>query len=318
MRRAEREAGRLPRQTADNAVLPFRTVTSGVLGRLVRLGTTADTILARHAYPEPVSRTLGEALAIASLLGTALKGDGKFILQTKSDGPLGFLVVNFETPGRLRAYASADAERVAAATGRADLLGKGHLAMTIDRGGETDRYQGIVPLDGGTLPAAAHSYFLQSEQIPTYLRVAVARHYGTDATGARTTGWRVGGLLVQYVPPVEVGIVASEEEERLVGEREEAWQRTRLLAATVEDHELLDPMLAPEMLLYRLFHEEGVRVEPERLLEPYCTCSRERVKTFLKGFGARELSDMREADGAIGVTCEYCTNRYRFELAEIA
>jgi molecular chaperone Hsp33 len=311
-----REASRPPRQTADDAVLPFRVVRPGVLGRLVRLGAVADTILTRHAYPEPVSRTLGEALALASLLGTALKGDGKFILQTKTDGPIGFLVVNYESPGRLRGYASADPARIDVTTSRGDLLGKGHLAMTIDKGGERDRYQGIVTLDGATLTAATHTYFLQSEQIPTFLRVAVARYFGAGPSGQKGWGWRAGGLLVQYVPPVAAGTASSEEDERLVGEKEEAWQRTRLLAATIEDHELLDPTLAPEMLLYRLFHEEGVRVEPERPLSVYCRCSRERVATFLEGFGADDLVDMREADGAIGVRCEYCATSYRFAPGE--
>lgn len=323
MSRSPGEPSRAPRQTADDAVLPFRTDASGVLGRLVRLGTVADTVLTRHAYPEPVSQTLGEALVISSLLGTALKGDGKFILQTKSDGPIGFLVVNFESagpghPGQLRGYASADAERLAAAGGRAELLGSGHLAMTIDRGSDRDRYQGIVPLEGATLTGAAHAYFHQSEQIPTFLRVAVARHYGVLPDGSKGWAWRAGGLLVQYVPPVGVGTKSSEDDEQLVGEKEEAWRRTKLLAATVEDHELLDPTLAPEMLVYRLFHEDGVRVEPVRPLEAYCRCSRERVATFLKGFPAHDIEDMREADGAVAVTCEYCAARYRFTLEDLA
>ena len=317
MRQRDKQPSRPPRPTADDAVLPFRVVRSGVLGRLVRLGRVADTIISRHAYAEPVSRTLGEALALTGMLGTALKGDGKFTLQTKSDGPLGFLVVNYESPGRLRGYASADPAHIAAETTRADLLGKGHLAMTIDKGGERDRYQGIVALDGDTLTSAAHTYFHQSEQIPTFLRVAVARHYGAGPDGQKTWAWRAGGLLVQYVPPVAVGAVTSEEDERLVGEKEEAWRRTRLLAATVEDHELLDPTLHPEMLVYRLFHEDGVRVEPERPMTVYCRCSRDRVATFLRGFSASELADMHEADGAIAVRCEYCATSYRFAPGDL-
>jgi molecular chaperone Hsp33 len=301
---------------ADDIVLPFKTFASGVIGRVVRLGALADTVLTRHAYAEPVSRALGEALVLASLLGTALKGEGKFILQTKSDGPLGFLVVNFESPGRLRGYASLDAARAseAAAAGEAALLGRGHLAMTIDQGSEKSRYQGIVALSGKGLTAATLDYFQQSEQLPSFLRVAVARHYD-GATKAWQ--WRAGGLMVQYMPPVGVGPKSSEEDERLVGERAEAWNRTRILAATVEDHELIDPGLAPERLLCRLFHEEGVRVMPVVPLTFYCGCSRELVRAFLEGFGTRELTELREPDGAIAVTCEYCTERYRFAPGEI-
>lgn len=307
------ERSRTPDATAvDDIVLPFKTEGSGVIGRLVRMASVADTILSRHDNPEPVSRILGEALVLTSLLGTALKGEGKFILQTKSDGPIGFLVVNFESPGRLRGYASVDKARAGEIAGapKGALTGKGHLAMTIDLGSEKSRYQGIVPLEGEGLTAAAHAYFRQSEQLPTYVRVAVARHY---EAADKVWRWRAGGLMVQYMPPVGVGPKSSEEDERLVGERSEAWNRTRLLAATVEDHELIDPTVSAERLLYRLFHEEGVRVMPAVPLSVYCTCSRQRVVMLLEQFGPEAMADLREPDGSVSVTCEYCTKRYRFE-----
>ncbi len=291
---------------------------SGVSGRLVRLGGLVDHILTRHTYPEPVSEVLGQALALTGLLGTALKFDGKLILQTKSDGPLGFLVADCESPGRLRGYASFDAARTQALieTGSKNpgrLLGSGHLAMTIDRGSEMDRYQGVVGLDGETLEAAAHSYFRQSEQLPTFLKLAVARHFSAQT---KSWHWRAGGLLIQYVstqgghdrpPPV-----TDEEATLVLGEDNDDWQRTVILAQTIEDHELLDPMLAPDRLLYRLFHQEGVSTHEVVPLESYCRCSRERVETFLKSFGARELADMREPDNTVSVTCEFCASNYRF------
>ena len=172
----------------DDLVLPFRTVKSDVVGRVVRLGPLVHAILSRHAYPEPVSYALGEALALTAMLGSALKSTAKLILQTKTDGPLDFLVADFEQPGRVRGYANfdkADAE-LAGTKGRGDqgaLLGTGHLAMTIDPGGGRDRYQGIVAIGREPLLTAAHEYFRQSEQLPTFIRLAVARHYGPVGDG---------------------------------------------------------------------------------------------------------------------------------------
>jgi len=309
--------------SADDLIMPFRTERSGVFGRVVRLGSVVDSILNRHDYPEPVSRALGEAVALTTLLGSSLKFDsaygGRLILQTKTDGPISLLVVDFEEPGRVRAYASFDKEKVEAVASAARkepglLLGTGHLAMTIDPGGNLDRYQGIVALDGCGLSEAAHTYFRQSEQIPTFLRLAVARHFA-----AGSWQWRAGGLLVQYVPPVEEGASSDDEnEEVLLGEEDERWTGTRMLAETVEDHELLDPTLSPERLLYRLFADVGVRAFPTVSLEEHCRCSRDRVSNLLESFGADELKDMREEDGAITVTCEFCNSKYRFETEEIA
>lgn len=300
-------------------MLPFQTERSGIAGRVVRLGGVADAILRRHDYPQPVSRALGEALALTALLGTALKFDGKLILQTKTDGALGFLVADFEVPGRLRGYASFDADRFGSdqeMTGpmSPDLLwGRGHLAMTIDPGGDMDRTQGIVAMSGESLSEAALTYFRQSEQLPTFIRLAVARHYAQG-----TWQWRAGGLLLQHVTR-EGGlersseeIAAAEERGRLEGEDDDHWQRVAMLASTVEDHELLDPLLTPERLLYRLFHEEGVRVFEPRVVTDQCRCSRERVANMLASFPEEDIADMREADGAISVTCEFCNTTYRF------
>jgi molecular chaperone Hsp33 len=316
------EDARTPTQTDDDLVLPFRTVRSDVIGRVIRLGSVVDTVLSRHAYPEPVSHVLGEALALTAMLGSALKTEAqaKLILQTKTDGPLDFLVTDFVAPGKLRGYANFDKadSGLAEAKGRGDqgaLLGKGHVAMTIDRGADKDRYQGIVSLDHEPLVDAAHTYFRQSEQLPTFIRLAVARHYGPGGgAGARASHWRAGGLMIQQLPRAggkREDVSTSEEDD------EENWNRARHLAATVEDHELLDPLLAPQRLLYRLFHEEGVVVTPAAGLAAECRCSRERIHTYLRQFGADELADMREPDGGFTVTCEFCSRKYRFSSADI-
>jgi molecular chaperone Hsp33 len=310
---------------ADDLVLPFRTVRSDVVGRVVRLGPLVHAILSRHAYPEPVSYALGEALALTAMLGSALKSTARLILQTKTDGPLDFLVADFEQPGRVRGYANfdkADAS-LADAKGRGDqgaLLGTGHLAMTIDPGGGRDRYQGIVAIGREPLLVAAHEYFRQSEQLPTFIRLAVARHYGPGGDGSRRGWrWRAGGLMIQQLPR-EGGRRDLEGEAHDPGlneEDDENWNRARHLAATVEDHELLDPTLAPERLLYRLFHEEGVRVVPAAGLTEACRCSRERIEVYLRRFDAGELAELREPDGGITVTCEFCSRKYRFGPEEV-
>jgi molecular chaperone Hsp33 len=312
----------------DDIVLPFRTERSGVIGRVVRLGPAIDTILSRHNAPEPISHTLGEAVALTVMLGTALKFEGKLTLQTKTDGLLDFLVVNFETPGRARAYVRYDKARLDALSSdgagidQGALLGAGYLAMTIDPGDDMDRYQGIVALNGESLGEAALTYFRQSEQLPTFLRLAVARHYVAGENGEPGQWrWRAGGLMIQNLAgdggkpraPVE----EEADEQRLPGDDDDDWERARMLAATVEDHELLDPTLLPERLLFRLFHEEGVRALRPKSVEAYCRCSRERVGGFLRSFGADDLADMYEADGTVSVTCEFCTAKYRFRPDEL-
>ena len=296
----------------DDLILPFQAENADVVGRLVKLGPTVDTILSRHAYPDPVSRLLGEAAAMTALLGAALKTEGKFILQASTDGVVDLLVADYQVPGALRGYARFSAERLAKVENddEASLLGQGHFAMTIDRGSDTDRYQGVVPLEGDTLTDAADTYFTQSEQLPTFIRLAVARHYqaGGEGESEGAWTWRAGGLLVQKLTR-EGGIASSKD-------FEEDWTRAKALAETVEDHELLDPTLSPERLLYRLFHEEQVRVYPAIPLKTYCSCSRERVEDLLQSFSAEDLADM-VVDGEVWANCEFCNARYNFDPADL-
>lgn len=305
----------------DDVVIPFRTEASGISGRIVRLGPAVHDILTRHDYPQGVAEVMGEAMALTALLGSQMKFDGKLIVQTRTDGPLGFFVTNYQAPGQLRGYASFDADGVdTIAATAADqtsgidhgaLLGSGHLALTIDQGPEMDRYQGIVPLDGQPLSNAARLYFRQSEQLPTYIRLAVARHQmpGQD----QPDQWRAGGLMVQHVSP-DGGRPPPEDapDDFLLGDDDDNWQRVNMLAGTVEPHELIDPTLAPERLLFRLFHEEGVRVFDPVPLVNYCQCSEDRVGALLATFGTEDLADMRNADGEIEVTCEFCRRVYTF------
>jgi molecular chaperone Hsp33 len=308
------------RPSLDDSVLPFQIESSGAMGRLVRMGPALTSILSQHNYPQPISELLGEALTLTAMLGAALKTDGKFILQTRSDGPVSFLVAQYNAPGSLRGYASFDPAAVEAlgpdGLKRGSLLGKGHLAMTIDPGPDMERYQGVVPLEGGSLTAAADVYFRQSVQLPTFIKIAVARHYeaGRGDTPAGWS-WRAGGLMVQKLS--QEGGFESEQSSAGNGHTEdEDWTRAQLLAGTVEDHELVDPMLTPERLLYRLFHEETVRTFRKIPLAAFCQCSRERVEQMLGGFTPAEIADMAQDDGHIRVTCEFCNRRYDFEARD--
>ncbi len=305
--------------TTDDLVLPFATRENGVSGRLVRLGPLIDEILTRHDYPEAVSVALGEALVLTALLGSALKFDGQLILQTKTDGPLGMLVADYMSPGKMRGYASLKRDSIGATeiiggtpqSKQAQLLGKGYLAMTIDPGGDMDRYQGIVALENSTLTDAAHTYFRQSEQLPTLIKLSVARHFADGAWR-----WRAGGLMVQQIARGGgIGTSYASDEERdasLEGEGDEDWSRVKMLASTVEDHELLDPTLDPLRLVYRLFHEEGVTARPPTPLVAECRCSRERLLGYLKNFDADAIADLREPDGTLAATCEFCSTVYKY------
>ena len=315
--------------SADDAILPFQVEALDLRGRVVRLGPAIDTILSRHQYPAPVAKLLGEAIVLTVLLGSTLKFEGRFILQTQSDGPVRMLVIDYTTPGKLRACARFDAARVAAAiaAGAVDpgaLLGHGHLAMTIDRGPDTARYQGIVALEGKDLEHAAHEYFLRSEQIPTRVRLAVAEELRAGSNGARHC-WRAGGLLLQFLPQsperarqadLDPGDVPEGIELDEVPE-DDAWVEGRSLVATVADVELLDPDVSVEQLLYRLFHERGVRVFQARDLHAQCSCSREGVEQMLRSFPQDDRDHMVE-NGKITVTCEFCNSTYVFEPMDVS
>jgi molecular chaperone Hsp33 len=312
----------------DDIVLPFEVSSLDLRGRVVRLGPVVDEILEKHAYPQPVAKLLGEAVVLTVMLGSALKIEGRFILQTQTDGPVRMLVVDFTAPGKVRACARFDKQRVADAIeqGHADagaLLGQGHLAMTVDQGPDMNRYQGLVALDGGTLEDAAHEYFLRSEQIPTKVRLAVAEELRQADGGARHR-WRAGGILLQFLPkaPERARVAdlhpgdAPEGVEPHALPEDEAWVEGQALVSTVEDLELIDPALSSERLLYRLFHEPGVRVFQAGDVRAECSCSRDAVEAMLKSFSQDDRDHMVE-DGRISVTCEFCSANYQFAPADV-
>src|ERR1700731_1343899 len=288
--------------SADDTILPFEAAALDLRGRVARPGPTVDEILNAHDYPAPVAKLLVEAIVLTVLLGSALKMEGRFILQTQSDGPVRMLVVDFTTPGKVRACARFDAARVKAVMASSRdaaglLLGRGHLAMTIDQGPDMSRYQGLVALEGQDLEHAAHEYFMRSEQIPTRIRMAVGEEFSAGREGARHR-WRAGGILLQFLPKAperarQADLDPGDAPEGVAPHEipeDDAWVEGRSLIATVKDIELIDPDLSSERRLYRLFHEHGVRVFRSSGVEAKCSCSRDSVTNMLKSFSADERS----------------------------
>ncbi|ATU92790.1 Hsp33 family molecular chaperone [Phyllobacterium zundukense] len=313
----------------DDAVVPFQVEELDARGRAVQLGPALDDILSRHDYPEPVAKLLAEAIVLTVLLGTSLKFDGKFIFQSQSDGPVDMLVVDFRTPNSVRAYARYDEERLAEAMAerrisQEELMGSGTLALTVDQGEYTQRYQGIVALDGSNLEEIAKTYFRQSEQIPTDVRLSVAKLIERGDDGKPVEQWRAGGLIIQFLPESEMRMRqrdlpagdapnAGEDDGDLV--EDDDWAEIKALIATIESSELTDPQVGAERLLYRLFHERGVRVFEAVTVNDDCSCSREKIAGVLSGFTAEEITDSIE-EGKISVTCEFCSTQYEFDPAE--
>jgi molecular chaperone Hsp33 len=285
----------------DDLVAAFQIENEPLRGRIARLGGLIDEVLTRHAYPGPVADLLGEACALAALVGASLKFEGRLIVQAQGDGPVSFVVADYDTTGALRGYCSFDPEKVEAASqgfvrpGARALLGKGVFVMTIDQGPEMDRYQGVTPIEGETLALCAETYFAQSEQTPTRVRLAVGR-LRTDSGYV----WRAGGILIQNI--------AGDAQAR--GLAEDAWERAQALFETIGEDELIDPTVPAETLLWRLFHEDGVRMFRPKPLRAFCRCSPERILNLLRSFPPEEREDMVEPDGKIRVTCEYCSRVY--------
>jgi molecular chaperone Hsp33 len=285
----------------DDLVGAFQIEGEPVRGRIARLGPSIDQILRAHAYPDAVANLLGEACALAALVGSNLKFDGRLIVQAQGSGPVRYVVADYDTSGGLRGYCRFDEDKVAAVSegfarpGARTLLGDGIFIMTVDQGEEMDRYQGVTAIEGETLALCAEQYFAQSEQTPTRVLLAVGQ---VEGPGGRQD-WRAGGVLIQNIA-----------EDAVRGSTAEAWSRTQILFETLGEDELVDPELPSPTLLWRLFHEDGVRVFGSNALHAFCRCSQDRIVTVLRSFDAGERADMVEDDGQIRVTCEYCSRVY--------
>ncbi len=298
----------------DNFSLPFEIDRTGLRGRVVRLGDQVDNILQRHSYPPAIAALLGEALALAACLASTVKfEEGIFTLQARGGGgPVRFLVADITSEGALRGYVGFDPDGLDGLNGgpvsAARLFGGGHLAFTVDQGGDFERYQGIVELAGESLADSVHHYFRQSEQIATGLKLACAP--GPDGQ------WRAGALLVQKLPDETIRRAAPEDVAELV-EADEGFRRALVLLGSATPEEMTDPDLPAEQLLVRLFHEDGVRIYDKSALVDRCRCQLDRVEDVLRQFGRERVEEFK-VDGVVTVTCEFCASARVFDEAALS
>ncbi len=301
-----------PEGSRDNEVRPFSIDEMDVRGRAVRLGTVVDQILRAHDYPDPVAKILGELLVLTAMLGSAMKYEGIVTLQSKSDGPIPMMVADFASNGAgggvLRGYTEIDQVKLSHYGKNPSFGGlvgnkSGYLALTIDQGEDMERYQGIVDLKGTSLSDVARNYFTDSEQTPT----EISLNCGRDPISGH---WRAGGIMVQHLARGEEG-----QERILERDTAEEWERARVLMLSVKTEELVDPQLDLDQLLFRLYHEDGVRVYDASRMEKGCRCSREKLETTLKGFSAEDI-DHAVKDGKIEANCQFCNTTYEFDPAD--
>ena len=277
-------------------------------GRIARLGPVVDTVLANHGYPPIIEKLLAEALTLTALLGSLLKErEGQLTLQAQTEGGVIDLMVCDYLGGELRGYVRHDRERLAdlpKEPGLKDLFGKGYLATTFDQPLAKERYQGIVPLEGKTLAEAAQSYFAQSEQIPSLVRLAAEKKGGL---------WSAGGLLLQHLPEGEEG------RERLHTRLDHPdWPHIAILGGSVKTEELTDAALPLDDLVWRLFHEEEeVRTLPAIKLSRGCRCDPDYVRSVIARFPAEEREDMIGDDGVIRVDCAFCSSSFAIQPNEL-
>ncbi len=291
--------------TSQDIQLSFLIDSGAARGRLTRLGPGFAHILGH--YPPLVAQLLGETMALAAGLAGGLKYTGVFTLQVQGDGPVSLVVADVTSEGNIRGYARYDEPRLAEA--EADptvphLLGQGHLAFTVDQGPDTDRYQGIVELDGATLGECAQNYFRHSEQIASAIMLAAQEPRDGH-------GWRAGCLILQRMP-LGTGAPVRDNDEA-----DEAWRRAVILLASTRADELLDTGLAPERLLFRLYHDDQLKLLDAKALNARCRCSQERVETTLRSFPRAEIEDLRDEHGRVVVSCEFCHASYGFDEADL-
>lgn len=294
-------------------VIPFLIHESNVRGRVVRTTKVIDQILSQHDYPERVSKILGEALLIVSMLASNLKHHGVFTLQARGDGALNLLVVDALYGGELRGYAGFDKEAIAKMQDKdvvslQDVMGQGHLAITLDMG-KDDRYQGVVGLEGETIGDAIQHYFTQSQQVDVSLHTALEKRDGT---------WRAGALMIERLPdgvlPMNKDAAQDVQE---IGEEE--WRNAYSLLSTLKDEELLDfEGLSVEKMLYRLYNEAGVVMHDEQPVSRGCRCSREKVENALRTIAKEEIESLKLPSGLVEVTCEFCSKTETFDELQIA
>lgn len=299
-----------PSTVVEDYSARFVIETHPVHGRLVRLGDTLDQILKAHDYPDVIANLLGEACVLAVLVGASLKFEGRLILQAQGDGPVRYVVADYDTRGGLRGFCRYDEGELNAliasnagsfqSLGAQAILGKGTFIMTLDPENSAERYQGITPIEGESLSLCAEHYFAQSEQVPTQVKLAVS-----EIAGPGGSQWRAAGAMIQAIAG-----------DATRGETKESFDHIRALFETLGEEELTDFDLPADRLLYRLFHEDGVRLSALKTVYKLCRCSQERVEGLVQSFTEQEQKDMIEPDGKVHITCEYCSKTFFVDVPE--
>lgn len=309
----------------DDTVLPFQLDATDMRGRVARLDGVLDGILKQHNYPPTVEALVAEMALLTALIGQTIKLRWKLSLQVQSNGPVRMIATDYYAPqkegeaAQIRAYASYDADRLTDATPFAQ-VGEGYFAVLIDQGTDMAPYQGITPLAGGSLSAAAEAYFAQSEQLPTRFSLS----FGRSSEPGVPEHWRAGGIMLQHMPkasPLAAGGEGTGDilraDDLLDGDEGENWNRVNILLDTVDDMELIGPVVPPTDLLVRLFHEEAPRVYDAQAVRFGCTCSEERVRQSLSIYSARDIDTMTTDDGRVTADCQFCGAHYILDPASV-
>lgn len=303
----------------DDTILPFQLDASDVRGRVVRLDGVLDRVLSQHDYPPAIENLVAEATILTALIGHTIKLRWKLSLQVRGDGPARLVATDFYAPaaegepGRIRAYASYDDERLVPEGAAFPQIGRGYFAILIDQGAGTTPYSGLTPIAGQSLSDCAQTYFAQSEQLPTRFILSFQK---TDGH------WRAGGVMLQQMPKAsplrneggsgEGGLLAAEDIFSDDNEREN-WSRANILLDTVQEDELIGPSVQPTEMLVRLFHEEGPRVFDPQPVEFGCTCSEERVRTSLSIYSEKDIAYMTTQEGIVTADCQFCGAHYELD-----
>ncbi len=308
----------------DDTVLPFQLDASDVRGRVARLDGVLNQVLSQHEYPDQIEALVAEMTLLTAMIGQTLKLRWKLSLQVRGDGPARLIATDYYAPqnegelARIRAYASFDETRLDPSKPAFDMIGKGYFAILIDQGQGMQPYQGITPIAGGSLSKCAETYFAQSEQLPTRFEVS----FGKSTLPGKVENWRAGGVMLQQMPkasPFAKGEEASGEEgllhavDLLDEEEGENWNRANILLDSVDDMELIGPVVQPTELLVRLFHEEQPRVFDPQSVQFGCSCTADRVRESLSIYSAKDIAHMTTDVGIVTADCQFCGAHYEFD-----
>ncbi|WP_323035123.1 Hsp33 family molecular chaperone HslO [Pararhodobacter sp.] len=304
----------------DDTVLPFQLDHADIRGRLARIDGVLETVLGQHNYPAQIEALVAEAVLLTAMIGQTLKLRWRLSLQVRGSGPARLIATDYFAPAaegepaRIRAYASFDAERLDPASDPFSQIGQGYFAIIIDQGADMTPYQGITPISGGSLSACAETYFAQSEQLPTRFAIAAGR----STLPGQSEKWRAGGVMLQHMPKAsphakdggsgEDGLLAAGD--LVDGDAAENWNRVNILLDTVEQLELIGPVVQPTDLLVRLFSEEQPRVFESQPLEFGCTCSEDKVRQSLSIYSAKDIGHMTTPEGVVTADCQFCGAHY--------